>query len=331
MKKSESLALNERKALAAVESNFVVNLKYSFHSKDDVYLILDLMTGGDLGFHLHQRGRFPKNECLYYAARILLGLQALHDEGYVYRDLKPENCLLAEDGRVKLTDLGLATKIKPNLSGAAGTRGYWAPEMLRRDSKGKRTPYSHTADWFSFGCCVAEFISGINPFRSDAALKFGLVNGKHMKEKAIDYATLEMTPEFPPKTFEPDAADLCRRLLDKNEKTRLGHNGCEDIMVHPWFKSVKWESVISDRKKPPFIPAKDVNAASQSEIGNFAEDKVYQETIITENDDEVYKKWDWTNPRAYAAEVIEFLIYERESGETLLPIAQNGSCCCIIL
>lgn len=331
MKKSEPLAINERKALAAVESNFVINLKYSFHSKDDVFLILDLMTGGDLGFHLHQRGRFPKRECLYYAARIMFGLQALHDEQYVYRDLKPENCLLAEDGRVKITDLGLATKIRSSLSGAAGTRGYWAPEMLRRDSKGKRLTYDHTVDWFSFGCCVAEFICGTNPFRSDAALKFGLDNGKQTKEKAIDHATMEMNPEFPPEKFEPDAADFCRRLLDKDEKTRLGRNGCEEIMAHPWFKSINWEAIISDRKKPPYIPPKDVNAASQSEIGNFAEDKAYQETVITPKDEEVYRKWDWTNPRAFSAEVIEFLIYERVTGEPLLPVTQHGSCCCNIL
>lgn len=181
MKKSEQLALNERQSLAAVESPFVVNLKYSFHSKEDIFLILDLMTGGDLGYHLHQKGRFPKKECQYYAARIMLGLQALHDKGYVYRDLKPENCLLADDGRVKITDLGLATQITPTLHGAAGTRGYWAPEMLRRDKKGKRTPYGHMVDWFSFGCCLAEFISGQNPFRSETALKFGLDKGKQTK------------------------------------------------------------------------------------------------------------------------------------------------------
>ena len=181
LKKSEVLTVNEQQALAVVESPFVVNLKYSFHSSDDVFLILDLMTGGDLSYHLHQKGSFPQKECKYYAARIMLGLQALHDQGYVYRDLKPENCLLAEDGRVKLTDLGLATKITPNLHGAAGTRGYWAPEMLRRDHKGRRLTYDHAVDWFSFGCCVAEFISGANPFRSQAALKFGLDAGKESK------------------------------------------------------------------------------------------------------------------------------------------------------
>lgn len=187
IKKSEVLTVNERKALAAVESPFVVNLKYSFHSQESIFLILDLMTGGDLGYHLHRLGKFPKRECQYYAARIMLGLQALHDQGYVYRDLKPENCLLAEDGRVKITDLGLTTKITPTLHGAAGTRGYWAPEMLRRDRKGKRMTYGHTVDWFSFGCCVAEFISGANPFRSEAALNFGLAAGKESKVRTLHF------------------------------------------------------------------------------------------------------------------------------------------------
>jgi len=331
MKKSELLALNERQALAAVESKFVANLKYSFHSKDDVYLILDLMTGGDLGFHLHLKGRFPKSECLYYAARIMLALQALHDKQYVYRDLKPENCLLAEDGRVKITDLGLATKITPKLHGAAGTRGYWAPEMLRRDSKGKRCVYGHTVDWFSFGCCLAEFITGSNPFRSEAALNFGLEKGKQTKEKAIDFATLEMEPTFPAAKFEPNAADLCKKLLEKDEEKRLGYHGCSEIMCHPWFKEVKWDLIISDKFPPPYVPPKDVNAMSQSEIGQFAEDKAYQETVLTEKDERVYKDWDWTNPRAYATEVLEFLIYERKTGEPLVPHAQHASCCCTIL
>jgi len=306
-------------------------LKYSFHTQESIFLILDLMTGGDLGYHLQQKGKFPKKECLYYAARIMLGLQALHDQGYVYRDLKPENCLLDEDGRVKITDLGLTTKITPTLHGAAGTRGYWAPEMLRRDKKGKRMPYGHTVDWFSYGCCVAEFISGANPFRSEAALSFGLDAGMETKEKAIDHATLEMHPDFPDSLFDKDAADLCARLLEKDEKKRLGTNGCEEIMAHPWFKNLNWESIITDQKKPPYTPPKDVNAAPQSEIGTFHEDKKHQETVLDIKDERYYKDWDWTNPHAYAAEVIEFLIYERETGEPLLPVSQNTGCCCTVM
>ena len=331
IKKAEQLTLNEQKCLADVNSPFVVNLKYSFQSDTDVFLILDLMTGGDLSYHLSQKGRFPKRECLYYGARVMLGLQALHDKGYVYRDLKPENCLLGEDGRVKLTDLGLATKVTPKLHGAAGTRGYWAPEMLRRDDKGKRMNYDHMVDWFSFGCCLAEFISGTNPFRSEVALNFGLEKGKKTKEKAIDFATLEMHPEFDSEKFNEDAADICRRLLDKNETTRLGVNGCKEIMSHPWFRDINWEEIITDKMRPPYLPPKDVNAASQSEIGTFAEDKKFHETVMSDKDQAVYDKWNFTNSKAFAAEVIEFLIYERETGEPLLPIQPNGTCCCTIV
>lgn len=329
IKKSEQLTLNECMVLAAVNSPFVVNLKYSFQSKDDVFLILDLMTGGDLNFHLAQKDFFPKDECIYYAARIMLGLQALHDAQFVYRDLKPENCLLDEDGRMKLTDLGLACKITPTLHGAAGTRGYWAPEMLRRDENGKRMTYGHTVDWFSFGCLLAEFISGTNPYRSDEAIKFGFENGKKTKEKAIDYAILNMEPYLDPSKFDADATDLCLKLLEKDETVRIGVNGCKDIMSHAWFKDANWEMIMSDKMKPPFLPPKDVNAMSQSDIGYFKEDSEFEATALDDNDEKIYQNWNWTNPLAYSAEVIEFLIFERESGARLRPV-KPVTCCCTI-
>ena len=331
MKKSEQLALNELHALAAVDSPFVVKLSYAFQSKDNIFLILDLLTGGNLGFHLHQRGRFSKRECLYFSARIMLGLQALHDCNFVYRDLKPENVLVADDGRVKLSDLGLATEITPTLHGTAGTRGYWAPEMLRRNHKGRRLNYGHAVDWFSFGCCLYEFISGYNPFRSQEALRFGMKEGMESKEKALDCATLKMEPLYDPSLFDHDAADLCVKLLDKNEKTRLGRRGCQEIMDHPYYLHMNWEAVLSDRMKPPFIPPKDVNAASQSEIGTFAVDKTYHEIVMEPKDEEMYTDWDWTNETAFDAEVIEFLIHERRIGKPLLPKDPVASCCCTIL
>jgi len=286
------------------------------------------MTGGDLSFHLSQKGRFPTEECLYYAARIMLGLQALHDKNYVYRDLKPENLLLAEDGRVRITDLGLATQVTSRLHGVAGTRGYWAPEMLRRNEKGKRMKYDQRVDWFSFGCVVAEMICGCNPFRSETALKFGL-RMTETKEKALDYATLHMDPSFESKKFTRASTDLCKRLLDKDPDTRLGANGCEEIMAHPWFKDTNWESIQSDREKPPFVPLKDINAASQSEIGTFAEDR--NAPRLSEKDQEIYKDWDWTSPRVFSAEVIDMLIYERETGRPLVPLTVGGSCCCALM
>ena len=155
------------------------------------------------------------------------------------------------------------------------------------------------------------------------------------QDKALDCAIREMDPEFDPENFAPDAADLCRRLLDKDPASRLGaHGGCQEIMAHPWFKTVEWDSILTDRKKPPFVPAKDVNAASQHEIGNFADDntKATRDIVFDTSDEEVYKCWDWTNPDSMTTEILEFLIFERELGRPLLPETMSADlCCCHIL
>lgn len=140
-----------------------------------------------------------------------------------------------------------------------------------------------------------------------------------------------MEPDLSSDHFTSDAADLCRRLLDKNPKSRLGaHGGCEEIMAHPWFQSVKWADIISDRQRPPFIPANDVNAASQNEIGHFADaqSKEVRSTILDAEDEIKFKDWDWTNPRAYCSEVLEFVTYERDTGRPLVPESMNGDLCC---
>lgn len=85
----------------------------------------------------------------------------MHRRFIVYRDLKPANILLDENGHVRISDLGLAcdySKKKPHAS--VGTHGYMAPEVL---SKG--TPYDASADWFSFGCMLYKLLKGHSPFR----------------------------------------------------------------------------------------------------------------------------------------------------------------------
>ena len=235
MKKAEAMCLNERNILAVIQSPFVVCLKYAFTTKSDVFLILDLMTGGDLGFHLSRKGRFSEKETKYYAARTLLGLAAMHEKNIAYRDLKPENILMDEEGYTKISDLGLACKVgKSGLSGTCGTRGYWAPEMLRRDAQDKREKYTVSVDWFSFGCCLYEFMYGISPFRTEKARKWGDFP-KEEKNKAIDLAIQQMEPDYDESVFNPVIKDLISKLLLKDGKQRLGANGFLEIASHPWF------------------------------------------------------------------------------------------------
>lgn len=105
----------------------------------------------------------------------------MHRRYIVYRDLKPANILLDENGHVRISDLGLAcdySKKKPHAS--VGTHGYMAPEVL---SKG--TPYDSSADWFSFGCMLYKLLKGHSPFRQH----------KTKDKHEIDRMTLTMVNE----------------------------------------------------------------------------------------------------------------------------------------
>jgi len=142
--------------------------------------------GGDLKYWLSQHKCFGFEASRYYAARTLLGLKALHDRDFVYRDVKPENMLVDEHGRVRLSDLGLACRVHSELKGASGTPGYMAPEMLRREV------YDHRVDYFSLGCMVVEFVVGVCPFRTrDAAHWGGRKKKKKKKKEGVDRALLK--------------------------------------------------------------------------------------------------------------------------------------------
>ena len=128
----------------------------------------------------------------------------------------------------------------------------------------------------------------------------------------------------------PHSRSLRSQLLAKDPKDRLGYKGCQEIMDHPWFKDVNWELIISDKMVPPYIPPKDVNAASQSDIGQFSEDNTFKKTTLEIKDHDVYKEWAWTNVKAFQTEVIEFLMYEKTLGRPLTPPKAAGGGCCQI-
>ena len=327
-KKAENFCLNERNILAAIDSPFVVCLKYSFANSKELFLILDLMMGGDLGYHLQRKGKFSTEETLYYSSRIIAGIAALHDLGIVYRDLKPENVLMDEFGYTRISDLGLSCKVgKSGLSGACGTRGYWAPEMLRKDSSGKRERYHLQVDWFSFGCCLYEFMYGIGPFRTERARKWGDFPkvDKADKDKAIDTATLEMEVDFDSAFFDEESKDLLQKLLDKNPTTRLGAKGVNEIKNHPFYRRINWDML--DRALPPSKPPKDINMASQAEIGSFVDDRnTSTKAIRLDNTDKLFDSWDFTNLKSFECEVVEFLQYEELHG-SIKPVGGGSDCC----
>ena len=111
---------------------YLVNLKYAFQTEDKLYMVMDYVRGGELYQHLKRCKTFVPERVRLYAAEICLALTYLHDMQFVYRDLKPENLLLDDEGHIRLTDFGLAKKIADGQQTRTfcGTPEYMAPEIL---------------------------------------------------------------------------------------------------------------------------------------------------------------------------------------------------------
>ena len=318
-KKAFKVLRNERNVLEKIDSPFLVCLSYSFETQNDVVFILDLMQGGDLQFHLSMRSRqWPMDRVTFWAAQIILGLEHLHEKNIVYRDLKPENVLLDQYGNCCISDFGLACPMPGNgLKGKCGTRGFWAPEML----KGGGERYFLTVDWWSYGCLLYSFIHGKSPFRTSKAKSL-----KKEKNESIDHAILTMDVEYPEKEFTEDASDIISKLLNRNPKKRLGQGGAVEVKRHIFFNTMNWGMLETGNVEPPFIPDRDINAASQDDIGEFTKSKAE----LTKDDVEWFKRMEYASSSNVQKEFVEFLKYEDEHGPVELQKEVDVGCCVVV-
>jgi serine/threonine protein kinase len=166
------------------------------------YLVLEYVSGGSLADRL-TRGRLQLEEMARLVAEVSAGLDALHEEGLIHRDVKPSNIMLREDGSAALTDFGLAKgaayTVLTRPGQVLGTLDYLAPELVRGQ---EATPAS---DIYALGCVAFECLSGKPPF-ADRSL-FG-----------VGTAHLEDEPPDPPAS--PDVAWALLRALEKDPAAR---------------------------------------------------------------------------------------------------------------
>lgn len=154
-------AVTERNVLSITRHPFVVGLHFAFQTKERLFLVLDYCPGGDLGKALGREKRFNEERSRIYLAEILLALEDLHKRDIIFRDLKPDNVVLDEEGHAMLTDFGLSKQGVLDNKGASsfcGSVAYLAPEMLKRSGHGK------SVDWYLLGVLLYEMLVGIPPY-----------------------------------------------------------------------------------------------------------------------------------------------------------------------
>ena len=158
-KKSINSVLNERTLLAELNHSYLVNMKYSFQDRENLYLVLDYLNGGDLRYHIGCRNKFSERETKFFVANIIISLEYLHGRKIIHRDLKPENFVFDSEGYLRVTDLGVSRITKEdNHQDTSGTPGYMAPEVICHNN------HSFTADYFALGVMGYEFMLGRRPY-----------------------------------------------------------------------------------------------------------------------------------------------------------------------
>ena len=228
----------ERNVLSITNHPFIVKLYFAFQTMNRLFLILEYCPGGDLSKHLFFEKKFCESRAKFYICEVLLALENLHKRNIIFRDLKPDNVVLDEEGHCKLTDFGLSKEGVSDFQSAksfCGSIAYLAPEMIKKQGHGK------SVDWYLLGVLFYEMIVGITPYFS---------NNKDQIFYNIENAELRI-PQFVSK----DAANLLKKLLEKNPLKRIGGSDkdAEEIKEDPYFKDINWDDVYNKKTEPPTI------------------------------------------------------------------------------
>ena len=239
-RRSEISIMSERNLLSSLHHSFIVNMHFAFQDFYNLYLVMDLLTGGDLRYHIARKRTFSETQTKFIIANMLLALEYIHNNNIIHRDIKPENLVLESNGYVRITDFGVA-KIneEDNSSETSGTPGYMAPEVILVQN------HSFPSDFFALGVIGYEFMLGYRPYlgRGRKEIK-QLIISKQAKLKSDDI----------PEDWSNESMDFINQLLQRKPKKRLGFNGVGEIKNHPWMKNMDWESLSKKLMEAPFVP-----------------------------------------------------------------------------
>ena len=279
-KHSEKSVKAERDLLERMNHPFIINMHFCFQDSENLYIAMDLLTGGDLRYQLCIKKKFSEQETKFFIACIILSLEYIHSNNIIHRDLKPENLVLNSEGYVKLTDFGIAKfYVKENKKETSGTPGYMAPEVMCCQN------HTIAVDYFALGVIGYEFMNGKRPYLGK--------NRKEIKTKILS-TQVQVKKGMIPQGWGVESADFINRLIQRKPANRLGLRGPTEVKEHPWFKNYDWKNLYLGKLVSPFKPKNgdnfDFNYCNEPDkIGqntqeryyNIITSKKYKETFLT--------------------------------------------------
>ncbi|XP_068576347.1 citron rho-interacting kinase isoform X2 [Cebidichthys violaceus] len=248
---------DERRILALNSSPWIPQLLNAFQDKEHVYLAMEYLPGGDLMSLLNRyEDQFDESMAQFYLAELVEAIHAVHQLGYVHRDVKPENVLIDRTGHIKLADFGSAARLTANKTVAvptvpAGTQDFLSPEVLAAMNGGFHGTYGVECDWWSLGVMAYEMIYARSPFSGGTSTK--------TIQNILNFQRFLKIPEEP-RASKP-FVDLLQSLLC-GAKERLGFQG---LRCHSFFSTVDWNHL--RQVLPPFVPA----LHAEDDTSNFEE------------------------------------------------------------
>jgi len=243
--------MRERTILEEIEHPFIVNLRFAFQDDENMFMVLDLMIGGDLRFHLERLGGFTEDTLRFYCAEIACALNYLHNKGIVHRDLKPDNILLDDKGHAHITDFNIAVHVDPKHlpRSQSGTISYMAPEVFA--NKG----YSYPVDWWSLGVVLFEGFYGKRPFKghNNEQVSKNIVN-----QKEIHFSSTNALTKHPVKP-SAEFLNILKGFLvkDPNQRLGCGVKGLDELWDNSWFRGIDWDKLERKEYVSPMIPNPD--------------------------------------------------------------------------
>ena len=269
--------INEQELSSKINHPFIASLDFSFQDKDYLYMIHDLMNGGDLRYWYIQKKTFTEKECKFIVCCIMLGLEYLHTNKIIHRDLKPENIQYYKNGYIHLTDFGIAKQLnnepEEHIIHVSGSPGYMAPETIFKEK------HSYVSDFFSLGVVCYEMMTKKRPYIGK--------NRQEIKDK-MSKEQVQIKKNEIPKGYSTEFADFINKLLIKNPENRLGFKGISELKFHPWLRYYDWKLTYLKKEKAPFIPPKKVICSEENVPDNLKDSNAKKYNKIKQS--ELYQK-----------------------------------------